>query len=80
MSKVVYKYSLRHRVEMPIGAQILTIQMQDNQPMIWALVDPNAQFELRHFEAVSTGYSVGNGLQYIGTYFEGQFVWHVFEY
>jgi hypothetical protein len=77
--KTIYKYTLTPSVEMPIGAEILDIQMQDDLIRMWALVDPNAPLEERRFETVGTGWSVGAGLQHIKTFQEGSFVWHVFE-
>lgn len=79
MSKVIYKYDLVHTIEMPKGAQILSIQMQGNQPTLWALVDLSAPMEDRHFATVGTGWTVGEGFWYITTYMDGPFVWHVFE-
>lgn len=79
MSKIIYKYDLAHTIEMPKGAQILSIQMQGNQPTIWALVDLSAPMEDRRFETVGTGWIVGEGFHHIATYMDGPFVWHVFE-
>lgn len=92
MIKRVYKYKLEFgrltRHEMPIGAEILTVQ-QDQKDMsiqMWALVDPNAKTEERTFELYETGndinYDMGVSRSYIATYQyqKGQFVGHVFEY
>lgn len=79
MSKIIYKYDLVHTIEMPKGAQILSIQMQGNQPTLWALADLSAPMEDRRFEIVGTGWIVGEGFHHIATYVDGPFVWHVFE-
>ncbi len=87
----VYKYAIPRTadswVEMPEGAKILCVDEQDDLIVIWALVDPKAQKEKRHFSIVGTGWDTRDGLVYIGTVFSRNpatgfpngFVWHVFE-
>lgn len=86
--KSVWKYKLEsgdpHSIEMPAGAQILTVQVQMGDPVIWALVDPDAEIETRNFRTFGTGHSIGvdvNKLVYIGTWqiFNGTLVFHLFE-
>jgi hypothetical protein len=80
MSKVIYKYEVDTIVVMPIGAEILTVQLQHGTPWIWALVDRNNQLEERNFDIRGTGYEIEDiNSKYIATYQEGPFVWHVFE-
>lgn len=72
-------------VSMPAGAKILTVQTQDNQPCLWALVDPNASTEKRCFEVFGTGHPVYPDIdhsQYISTFQlnGGALVYHDFEY
>ena len=67
---------------LPVGAQILTVQMQHDIPCIWALVDQYAKSEERRFRTYGTGYDIpANPGQYIGTvHMHGSIlVWHVFE-
>lgn len=72
-------------MELPKGAQILTIDVQERAPYIWALVDTEAHTETRKFNMVSTGYSISKveTLNYIGTFQECrpdiEFVGHLFE-
>ncbi|TDQ79571.1 DUF7352 domain-containing protein [Sphingobacterium yanglingense] len=85
--KVVWKYELNKRgivfAKMPLGAEILSIQAQNNVPCIWALVDPEAELTDRAFETLATGEKVedDNRRKYIGTYqmYGGEFVFHCFE-
>jgi len=79
--KRIYKYKLEDSVEMPIGAKILSIQMQNNRPYIWALVDTDAECEFRHFEIIGTGHDFpeADNFTYINTFQDGPFVWHIFE-
>jgi hypothetical protein len=58
MSKVIYKYEVDTIVVMPIGAEILTVQLQNGKPWIWALVDKNNQLEERNFDIRGTGYEI----------------------
>lgn len=80
--KTIYKYELRSQdasMKLPKGAEILTVQLQDGRPMMWALVDPENVLEDRFISTVGTGWEVEDNMKYICTYMEGYFVWHVFE-
>lgn len=72
-------------IEMPAGARLLTVAMQDEMPQIWALVDPHAQRVKRMINVFGTGKEFGTHLtetgplNYVTTYFSGPFVWHVFD-
>lgn len=83
MSKRIWKYPIALQdaqfIEMPKGAEILCVQMQDGNPCLWALVLPG-ETERRKIEIYGTGHPVSElELAYIGTYQEGPYVWHVFE-
>ena len=68
---------------MPKGAEILTIQIQDGIPCLWALVDPDQKTESKTIIVLGTGDTISklDRKEYIGTYQErqGMFVWHAFE-
>jgi hypothetical protein len=69
-------------VKMPKGAEILSVQIQKGRPCIWALVDPDAQSEVRRLCVRGTGHTLkGNEGRYIGTFqaMGGDLVMHVFE-
>lgn len=83
----IWKYPLviadRQRIEMPKGAKILTVQAQDGQACLWALVNADeGEMETRDFVIYGTGHYVSPlpGV-YIGTVqmAGGRLVWHVFE-
>ena len=84
--KVIWKYHLAHHlasIPMPKGAEILTVQQQDNFLYLWAAVDPHQELEPRRFMIHGTGVA-GRGIQrenYIGTVqvHGGNYVWHIFE-
>jgi hypothetical protein len=87
--KTIYKYSIgvtdMQTVEMPEGAEILTVQVQHGTPCLWAIVDPQrSQTKKRSIKMFGTGQPVNyefHGCKYIGTVQMngGQLVWHYFE-
>lgn len=88
---VIWKYQVREGVsrrdqvaytfDIPSGAQILCVQMQDDMPTIWAMVNPADRKVRRRFVLVDTGDEFdANGLVYIGTVQDSRgYVTHVFE-
>lgn len=87
MPKQVWKFILDHQgvqvASMPIGAVILSVQVQNGNTCIWALVDPLAGITLRTFRIYGTGHPIAEyvNLKYIGTYQlnNGDLVFHIFE-
>jgi hypothetical protein len=87
MNKKVLKYHIlpdMMEVKMPKGAEVLTIQCQNDVPTIWALVNPNAEKEERYFELFGTGHDVpcdmGIERKYINTFqMKDGLVFHLFE-
>jgi hypothetical protein len=80
--KTIYKYTLDSQdctLNLPKGAEILTIKLQNNVPTLWALVNPMTVTEERHICIVGTGWQIEDNMKYITTYMDGYFVWHVFE-
>ncbi len=86
----VYKYVIkpgdRATIEMPKGAQILSVHDQGTDIFVWALVDPEErQMEEREFLIVATGQDRDDikNAKFIGTVLFAQFnfslVFHVFE-
>jgi len=87
MKKVIWKFEIKttdgQQIDMPIGAEILTVQIQRGKPCIWAICNPLSENEKRTFEIYGTGnpYPSKGQRSYIGTYQEagGGLVWHLFE-
>jgi len=83
----IYKYPIRatdvQSVEMPEGAEILTVQTQNGDACIWALVNEDAPYKVRRIEVFGTGHQVSeeHKRKYIGTFQlrGGALVFHVFE-
>lgn len=83
--KVVWKYKLglekeTQSIKMPRWSTILDVQLQDGEPVMWALVDPNASMIERLFIWVFTGEKSDDwNYDYIGTIQVGPMVYHLFE-
>ena len=69
-------------IDLPIGAKILHVDLQNGIPCFWVEVDPEQpKKEDRHFSLVGTGFPYNPaGVDYIGTFQQPPFVWHVFEH
>lgn len=87
MKETVYKYPLEIEDEqvvlLPTGARILTVQQQNNNIFLWALVNPTSPNE----QAITirihgTGHAISDSdeLEYINTVqlYGGKLVFHVF--
>lgn len=78
--KQIWKFRLNTTIQMPMDAQILTVQKQDGEPTIWAMVNTENELETRNFTIVGTGNSFDDkDMKYIGTFQDSPFVWHLFE-
>lgn len=82
--KTIYKYPLtltdRQQIKLPRDAQILDVQIQGHQLMLWALLDGNATPRPRDVCVVGTGREASHvdGMDHVATVQAGGFVWHVF--
>jgi hypothetical protein len=84
--KTIWKFPLLvsdvNVLEMPKDATILSVQAQDDEPMLWALIEPEGPKTSRVVLTFGTGHRVDDSpLRFIGTYQlrGGAFVGHVFE-
>lgn len=87
MKKTVYKYPLEIEDEqvvlLPTGARILTVQQQNNNIFLWALVNPtstNAQAFTIRIHGTGHAISDSDELEYINTVqlYGGKLLFHVF--
>ena len=89
--KKIFKYELyplkmKMHLELPKGADILTVQMQRDKAVIWAIVDPENANEDYHFICFGTGQENLEDtintyyMKYIGTFQQdnGYLVLHLF--
>lgn len=82
----IYNYPIQivgfQKVELPINAAILTVQMQGETLCLWARVEErNTTTEQRKIEIVATGQPMSQAQRwYIGTVQTADgLVWHVFD-
>lgn len=80
----VWKYPLAiadsQSIIMPVGAEILDVQVQGGIPCLWAMVDPTRPTEHVLVQTVGTGHTFFPIGEYVGTYqvHNGTLVFHVF--
>jgi len=85
MTQTIYKYPLlildEQEIEMPMGAGLMSVQMQNGQPCLWALVDPMNTSERRKVLIRGTGHPADGLGRYISTFQMkgGELVFHAFE-
>jgi hypothetical protein len=90
--RTIWKYRLplenggdyRFELSMPSGALLLDVQLQNERPTLWALVDADdVMREARRFAVVFTGAEVpsdeGTDALYVGTWQQGWLVCHLFQ-
>lgn len=86
MTKTHWKFELNtdsiQLVKMPRNSKILTVQVQDDRPVMWAFLTPDAPLENRCIESFFNGEPVDieNTIEreYIGTYQLKGLVYHVY--
>lgn len=87
-AKKIFKYELKlveeQKVEMPISAKIIHIDVQFGVICVWVIVDPLVDvYHKRTFHIVGTGHDMPKTeeLTHIGSVLmkTGLFVWHIFE-
>jgi hypothetical protein len=71
-------------IEMPKSAACLTVQLQHDNPYLWALVDPTAESTKVKFRLAGTGHPIEvpqEGLEYLGSFqlSGGDLVFHLFK-
>lgn len=84
--KAIYKYPLEviddQFIDMRRDYQVLSIQVQNGKPCLWAEVDPKSPMLYVHIVIVGTGQPIHNDdeMKYIGTFQleSGSFVGHCF--
>lgn len=84
--KTIWKYELQpvdfQTLEMPKDSRILCCQTQNDNPCLWAVVNPKAETVKRKIRIAGTGHPLQEGVtEYLGTVqtLDGRLVLHVFE-
>jgi len=84
---IIHKYSLTPLLGMPnstafalisVGAKFIHFDMQNGTPTLWAEIDSLVEVEEWRFRIHGTGHQIPSGSTHVGTYLDGQFVWHVY--
>ena len=84
---VIWKFPVEIKdefsIEMPAGAELLSIQAQRGEPFLWAEVNPEAELKSRKFRVFGTGQpiEVDEWIEYVGTFqmHDGALVFHLYE-
>lgn len=72
--------AFEHDLNLPTGAQLLTLQLQGDIPTLWFLCDADAPLAPRRLAIYGTGWPLPAAPgQYLATFQAGALVWHVFE-
>ena len=86
--KTIYKYRISRKgktvLNLPVGAEVTSFQIQHGQLNIWALVDHTQETQSRCFQVIETGEEIDNyteSFKFIGTVQldSGNIVVHLFE-
>lgn len=83
--RTIWKFPLditdRQKVEMPKFATLLSVQLQNGVACLWVEVDSEQPKERRTFAIYGTGNPIPNNPgEYVGTFQQGPFVWHLYEF
>lgn len=71
----------RQIVNLPLGARMLSCQLQQGVPTLWVLVDEGAPIIDQEIWCIGTGHEVPRAepLEFVATLQDGDgFVWHIF--
>lgn len=85
MNQTIWKFPFevadQFVVSMPKGAQVIHVGLQGAHACMWAIVNPKEPKVDRKFRVVGTGNPSDNlyAQRHRGTWFDGPFVWHLFE-
>ena len=80
----IWKYKLsvgENEINLPSYNQILTVQLQNEEPYVWVLLDPKEKTYPMLFDVYGTGHTIEDSQfkHYIGTWQDGPHVWHLFK-
>ena len=88
--RTIWKFEVpeqdKFTLELPAGAEFLSVQRQFDGTQAWFLLDPEASKATRRFLVVGTGHTITipetKKLDYLGTFqlYDGRLVFHLFEY
>jgi hypothetical protein len=79
----IWKYTLQPALGMishdiPTPHTLRSFQVQNGLPCMWVEMNPSDSSVRYRFITIGTGHPVPDNSDYIGTYLDGPFVWHVY--
>ena len=84
-NKTIWKFPFKLadvvNIEMPAGAEVVSIQMQGKTPCVWAIVNPDSPLVTKSFAVVGTGHTIPSYVDdysHKETLIDGDSVWHIF--
>lgn len=84
--KTIFKYEVPiddqiHTIPLPSYAKVLHVGMQqEGHVTFWAFILTDRPTIDRYYTVVGTGQAIEHGvLQFVGSVFDGPFVWHLLE-
>jgi hypothetical protein len=83
--KKVFKYPLslvfeETKISLPAQNKLLKVAMRNDEPFVWFEVSLGSDFSgSRTFRIFGTGHEITPGFEHIETFFDGSFVWHLYE-
>lgn len=81
-AKQIWKFDIGSDalIELPLGAEILSAQIQRGSPVLWAKVDPGESKKVRRLHVAGTGHDLPDDLgEFIDTFqLENGLVFHLF--
>lgn len=83
MERCVFKYPIpRNRpkfsVMLPVGYKFLRVNFQDEQLMMWCEVNKDKKAEQANFQCFGTGHPIPPGAEWLTTFDDGPFVFHLY--
>ena len=76
--KRIFKYPIvGMQLELPRGAKVLHVDLQDGKPMCWAEVDAQEK-GTEVYGVLPTGAELANDDLHVGTWQTGEYVWHLY--
>ena len=80
--KTIYKFPIRHTIEVPKNARLLKIGIQKEDSVAWYELDTTeTEYRRDEYYVIGTGRDMEDyeDISYIDTLFQGDYVWHVYK-
>jgi len=79
--KTIHKYEVFDALGLmlPCDAKVLTVQMQGDTPVMWVELTPQFGVMQRQFRVYGTGQQIPDDAEYLATWQQPPFVWHLYE-